>query len=141
MGHTDYSSAKKAVFRGMWLLAAVTLVEVFFSLAGKGYIPGITFIQDYNWTIAIVGLVLIVLSLYKAYFIVYEFMHMGSEVKGLRMTVLLPMLLLVWAIIAFFNEGSAWKNRREVVKERNEVKTIEVPIGSTTNKRDTKNIN
>ena len=35
-------------------------------------------------------------------------MHMGHEVKGLRMTVLMPMLLLVWAIIAFFYEGSAW---------------------------------
>jgi len=140
MGHSDYGSAKKAVFRGMWLLAAVTLVEVFFSLAGKGYIPGLTSLGDISWLVYVVGIILVALSLYKAYFIVYEFMHMGSEVKGLRMTVILPMLLLVWAVIAFFNEGSAWKDRREVVNERDAVKTIEVPIGGTMDKKDTKKI-
>jgi len=36
------------------------------------------------------------------------------------MTVLLPCLLLVWAIIAFFYEGSAWLENREVIKQKNE---------------------
>jgi cytochrome c oxidase subunit IV len=64
---------------------------------------------------------MISLSLYKAYFIVYEFMHMRYEVKGLAMSVLLPMLLLVWGIIAFFQEGDSWKDRRELIKEKNEM--------------------
>jgi len=50
---------------------------------------------------------MIALSLYKAYKIVYEFMHLGHEVPGMLKSVLLPALLLVWAIIAFFWEGTA----------------------------------
>jgi len=114
----DYDKAKKAVFRGMWLLAFVTLVEVAVSLFGKGHLGFNP--EGYGWMLMLVAVALIVLSLYKAYFIIYEFMHMGHEVRGLRMTVLMPVLLLVWAIIAFFYEGGAWKNNREKVQERNE---------------------
>lgn len=120
MGHLSYEESIKNVYRGLILLGAVTLVEVFLSLLGKGYvIPGA---EEYSVLIYIVGLGLICLSLYKAYFIIYEFMHMGYEVKGLAMTVLLPTLLLVWAIIAFFQEGDSWKGRREQIKEKNEIK-------------------
>jgi len=140
MGHSNYEAARKAVFKGMWLLAAVTLVEVFFSLAGKGYVPGLGFFEEYKWGVFVIGVALIALSLYKAYFIVYEFMHMGHEVKGLRLSVLLPTLLLVWAVIAFFQEGGSWKDRREVIEQRNDVETIEKPIGSTIRDIETKNI-
>lgn len=120
MGHLSYEESIKKVYKGLLLLGAVTLVEVFLSLLGKGYvIPGA---EEYKILIYIVGLGLIGLSLYKAYFIIYEFMHMRYEVKGLAMTVLLPTLLLVWAIIAFFQEGDSWKGRREQIKEKNEVK-------------------
>ncbi|HMQ49196.1 MAG TPA: cytochrome C oxidase subunit IV family protein [Saprospiraceae bacterium] len=118
MGHLNYDDAKKAVFRGLWLLAAVTLVEVFFSLLGKGHVIG--GVKEIGWVAYPIGLILIGLSLYKAYFIIYEFMHMRYEAKSLAMTVLLPTILLVWAIIAFFQEGDAWKGRREQIKEKNE---------------------
>lgn len=140
MGSTNYEGAKKAVFKGMWLLAAVTLVEVFFSLAGKGYVPGLGFFEEYKWGVYVIGFALIALSLYKAYFIVYEFMHMGHEVKGLRMSVLLPTLLLVWAVVAFFNEGESWKTRRNVVKERNNVE-LQVMPSKNSSDSNTKNIN
>jgi len=130
MGHLSYEDAIKGVYKGLFLLAAVTLVEVFFSLAGKGYIGFLGFLEHTSWAVYVVGFALIALSLYKAYFIVYEFMHMGSEVRGLRLTVLLPTVLLVWAVIAFFYEGSAWKNNREVIKERNEVQVINRPTGN-----------
>ena len=73
-----------------------------------------------GWLLALVAIALIVLSLYKAYFIIYEFMHMSSEARGLRLTVLMPCLLLVWAIIAFFWEGSSWLGNRELIKQKNE---------------------
>jgi uncharacterized membrane protein len=57
----------------------------------------------------------------KAYFIIYEFMHMKYEVKGLAMAVLLPMTLLIWAMIAFFNEGNKWYNYRNYVNTKNKV--------------------
>lgn len=124
MGHLTYEESKKLVVKGLWLLAIITLCEVFVSLFAKGYIwAGVENLQGLGLKAIMffIGVLLIGLSLYKAYFIVYEFMHMRYEVKSLAMSVLLPTLLLVWAIIAFFNEGESWKNRREQIKEKNEL--------------------
>lgn len=60
------------------------------------------------------------MSVYKAYFIIYEFMHLTYEVQGMRMSILLPTLLLVWGIIAFFQEGGSWFKRRDQIKQKNE---------------------
>lgn len=122
MSQKTYEESKKAVVKGLLLLGFVTLVEVFISLFGKGHIiPGI---NDIAWIGYVVGIIIAVLSIYKAYFIIYEFMHMAYEVKGLAITVLLPTSLLIWALFAFFQEGSAWKARRQLVKEKNKM-TIE----------------
>ena len=122
MSHKTYEESKKAVVKGLFLLGFVTLIEVFISLFGKGHIiPGI---KDIAWMAYPVGLIIAVLSIYKAYFIIYEFMHMAYEVKGLALTVLLPTSLLIWALTAFFQEGTAWKARREFVKEKN-AKSVE----------------
>ncbi len=122
MSHKTYEESKKAVVKGLFLLGFVTLIEVFISLFGKGHIiPGV---NDITWIAYPVGFIIAVLSIYKAYFIIYEFMHMAYEVKGLALTVLLPTSLLIWALFAFFQEGTAWKARREFVKEKN-AKTVE----------------
>lgn len=115
MGHLSYEESKKRVVYGLILLGVVTLVEVFISLFGKGHIiPGM---EKIRWLLYPVGLALIVLSLYKAYFIIFEFMHLKYEVKTLARAVLLPTTLLIWAIIAFLQEGNAWKNFREKVQK------------------------
>lgn len=119
MGHDNYEAAKKKVYVGMTILAVVTLVEVIFSLFGKGHI--IAGMEDNTAVVFIVGFIIVALSLYKAYYIVYEFMHMKYEAKGLAMTVLLPTLLLVWAIIAFFQEGSMWGENRDRVRQKDEI--------------------
>jgi cytochrome c oxidase subunit IV len=116
MGHLSYEDSKKLVYKGLVLLAVVTLIEVFFSLLGKGHV--IAGLEDISWLGYVIGFILIALSLYKAYYIIYEFMHMRYEVKGLALSVLLPTVLLIWAIIAFFQEGSSWKNRRDQIKEK-----------------------
>lgn len=119
MSHKTYEESKKAVVKGLFLLGAVTLVEVFISLFGKGHI--IPAVKDIAWIAYPIGLIIAILSVYKAYFIIYEFMHMAYEVKGLAITVLLPTSLLIWALFAFFQEGSAWKARRQLVKEKNKI--------------------
>jgi len=139
--HLSYEQSKKMVFRGLGLLAAITLIEVFFSLAGKGYIPGLGFLARGGFTVYLVGFILIALSLYKAKFIIYDFMHMKYEAKGLAMTVLLPVGLLFWGMIAFFNEGNYWGDRRDQIIEKNNIEVqspsavspIErMPVNSTT---------
>ena len=124
MGNLSYEDSKKLVYKGLVLLAVVTLIEVFFSLLGKGHVIG--GLEDISWLGYLVGLTLIVLSIYKAYYIIYEFMHMRYEVKGLALSVLLPTVLLVWALIAFFQEGTAWKQRRQQIDEKDKEKVEEV---------------
>ncbi|SEP68166.1 cytochrome C oxidase subunit IV family protein [Neolewinella agarilytica] len=115
-GHLSYEDSKKAVWKGLGLLAAVTLAEVFLSL-----MKAAEWAEDIQWVFVLASLLIIILSVYKAYFIIYEFMHMGYEVKGLAMSVLLPMFLLVWALIAFFSEGSYWKDNRAEIEDRNQL--------------------
>jgi cytochrome c oxidase subunit 4 len=101
------------------ILGCVTIVEVVVALFAKGHIiHGFDLKHGaghYFYMAAMIGA-----SLYKAYFIVFYFMHMAYELRGLVLSVLLPTTLLVWAIIAFFQEGSSWGARRELIRERNE---------------------
>lgn len=71
------------------------------------------------------NITMIAMSLYKAYLIVYEFMHMKYEAKGLKLSVVLPTCLLIWAVIAFLYEGNAWKNNRDRVDELSKIEVVE----------------
>lgn len=119
--HQSYDDQKKLVFYGLKLLGVITILEVAFALFAKGHlVPSITFGKDGGFGQALYMLVMIGASLYKAYFIIFFFMHMAGEVRGLVLSVLMPLLLLVWAIIAFFQEGGRWGAAREQIKEKNE---------------------
>jgi hypothetical protein len=76
-------------------------------------------------------LVMIGFSIYKAYFIIFNFMHLGSEVRGMALSIILPVGLLVWGIIAFFNEGISWNTRRSQIEEKNREMTKPVPQPGT----------
>ncbi len=110
----DHAQGIKIVYKGLGILAAVTIVEVFIALLANGHL-----VEGMHWSKLIYVPLMIAMSLFKAYFIVYEFMHMKYEVKGLAMSVVLPTLLLVWGVIAFMQEGGAWRARREKIKEFN----------------------
>lgn len=113
MSHLSYEESKKLVMRGLLILAIVTLLEVFVALLGKGYIS-----KGFHLPVSVMYILMIGMSLYKAYFIVYYFMHMKYEVPGLVKSVLLPTLLLVWAVIAFFTEGKTWHDWRARKNDR-----------------------
>jgi cytochrome c oxidase subunit 4 len=117
MGHS-YEKSKKIALSTILILAAITIFEVLFALTGKGHMFGGKLMMPGY----VIALVMIVLSLTKAYLIVYEFMHMKYEVPGLVRSVLLPTLLLIWAIIAFFYEGSDWQKRRDLILQKNNEK-------------------
>ena len=111
----DYQQNKKIALKTILILAVITVVEVLLALLGKGYL-----VEGFELPWYIMNIAMIAMSMYKAYLIVGEFMHLGHEVRAMGMSVVLPMLLLVWAIIAFMQEGGAWKDRREYVKDKNE---------------------
>lgn len=120
--HLSYEDSKAAVWKGLGLLAAVTVIEVVLSL-----LKAQDWAKELGWLFSLLAVLIIILSIYKAYFIIYEFMHMAYEVKGLAMSVLLPTFLLLWGVIAFFWEGSAWKGNREVIQERNRMESTVDP--------------
>ena len=118
MAH-DYETSKKIALRTIILLGIITIVEVVIALSGKGYLFGGALRMPWY----IMNLAMVILSVYKAYKIVFEFMHMKYEVRGLALSVLLPTLLLVWGVIAFLYEGSAWKGNRNDIQQRNAIET------------------
>ncbi len=48
----------------------------------------------------------IVLTIWKAKYIMMEFMHLGDEVKPLFYSIIVPLIFLVWLVIALIKEGS-----------------------------------
>lgn len=51
-------------------------------------------------------IIFVLMTIVKAYYIVSEFMHLGHEVKGLRWSIVYPMILVVWLLIALLVEGN-----------------------------------
>ena len=122
----DYEKSKKVALRIILLLGVITIVEVGVALLGKGYI-----IEGWHWHPWIMGGLMIGLSLTKAIYIIFEFMHMKYEFPSLVKSVLLPMFLLVWGVIAFLYEGNDWGNRRDLIDNKNKETIEEVGYHST----------
>lgn len=47
------------------------------------------------------------LTIVKAYYIVSEFMHLKYEVKMLIWSIMIPLMFIIWLIIALIYEGGA----------------------------------
>ena len=91
--HSEEEGVKKrkVIWRTFIILSLITLFE--FIIAG---------IFDSS---PLVNYTFIFMTLVKAFFIIWEFMHLGHETKGLKYTIALPAVFLVWFIIAMLVEG------------------------------------
>ncbi|MEM6641565.1 MAG: cytochrome C oxidase subunit IV family protein [Bacteroidota bacterium] len=49
----------------------------------------------------------IALTIWKAFYIVSEFMHLGHEKRSLRMSILLPLLFVIFLIFIMIYQGTA----------------------------------
>ena len=54
--------------------------------------------------------VIVVLMLWKAFYIVGYFMHLRHELRNMILTVVVPLFLFVWFIVAFLFDGNSFKN-------------------------------
>ncbi|WP_460894597.1 cytochrome C oxidase subunit IV family protein [Rufibacter soli] len=82
----------KAIWKVFFILCALTAVEFAFA-----------FMMDPG---TLRNAIFITLTLFKAFYIVGEFMHLKHEVKGLIWAVLVPTALLVWLLVALLVEGT-----------------------------------
>ena len=97
-------SAVKVIWRTFWILLGITLVELTL---------GMFVAPHYHQYKHIFNGVYVILTLAKAFYIVAEFMHLRSEIKNMIMTIVVPLLLFVWFIIAFLADGNSYLNLRQ----------------------------
>lgn len=103
-----YNRQVNAVWRATLWLSIITVVEVAIALiwmykVDPGGHSSKIFINSF----------FVVASLLKAFFIVGEFMHVRYETRALTLTILVPLVFLIWFIIAFLWEGAEWLDNRE----------------------------
>lgn len=83
--------------------------------------------------LAIKGII-VILMMAKAFYIVAYFMHLKHEIKNFIMTVIVPLALFIWFIIAFLSDGSSYRNLRNNYdphfKEQSTIKVEESAHGT-----------
>ena len=107
--------SKKRIWKTTLILSVITIIEL-----ALGYL---LYLTDFGagLNLAVKG-VIIILSLAKAFYIVSIFMHLGDEIRNLIMTIVVPLMLFIWFIIAFLADGVSWKNLRNEYNPKEPVK-------------------
>ncbi len=116
--HTDVASPEsraqvKRIWKIFWILLVITVAEVIMGMFFSHSLPG--------WAKALFFLVLTVL---KAGYIVSVFMHLGDEFKGFIVTVLIPLFLFIWFIIAFLADGGFWLRMNDESPARQRIEHV-----------------
>ena len=104
--HKSSSETVKRIWKTFWILLIITVIEL-----GLGLLLYALDLPDDLRRLLIKG-VIIILSLAKAYFIVSIFMHLGDEIRNMIMTIVIPLMLFIWFILAFILDGNSYKNLR-----------------------------
>ena len=100
------AEARKSIIRTALILTVLTSVEFVIAFTKHLYPDWFGISEAASQTIVVVTFV--ILTLFKAFYIVAEFMHLRHEVKRLAVTILVPFLFIVWLIIGLTVEGDYW---------------------------------
>ena len=104
--HAEHETMnKKRIWRVFWILTAITCVEFFIALVISPHLVG-------SPLHAAVNPVYILLTLFKAYFIVAFFMHLKFEKVGLALAIIVPILFIIGLILVLTNESHYWIDLR-----------------------------
>ncbi len=82
----------KWIWKTFFILVGLTAVEFLFA-----------FTMDAG---TLRNAIFIILTIFKAFYIVAEFMHLKHEAKALIWSILLPLALVAWLMVALLAEGS-----------------------------------
>lgn len=89
MSH-EHVSNEKRIWTVFGLLSVITIVEVFFGILKPEFLHLNSFLG-----LSLLNWIFILLTLVKAYYIVYAFMHMEGEKTTLQYAVVIPVIFLV----------------------------------------------
>lgn len=107
--HAEHGDHEGMTRGGIWkiffLLLGITVVEFIIALllVPKGIIPA-----------HIANPIYIVLTLFKAFYIVAYFMHLKFEKIGLALAIIVPILFIVGLILVLTNESHYWVDLKVV---------------------------
>ena len=89
MSHEHVSNTKR-IWLVFGILSVVTIVEVFLGIIKPDFLHmnNLLRMNLLNW-------IFIILTIFKAYYIIWAFMHMEGEKSSLRWTVVAPVIFLV----------------------------------------------
>lgn len=102
--HHDHvvGGGRKEIFRVTVILSVLTIVEL-----ALGY--SMYYIES-TLAIHFIKGVIVILMLAKAFYIVAYFMHLKHELRNMIMTIVVPLMLFIWFILAFISDGSSFNN-------------------------------
>lgn len=95
---------RKQLWKVFWILLVVTLIELVIGFYNSNFSP------------ALLKVIFVGLTIFKAYYIVAEFMHLGHENKGLRITVIIPYAIFaIYIVYICLIEGVYSKSVRSFI--------------------------
>ena len=104
--HHEPSGSTKRIWKVFWILLIITMVELGLGLS----LYALTLPEGLR--MHLIKGTIIILSLAKAYYIVSVFMHLGDEIRNMIMTIVVPLMLFIWFILAFLGDGNSYRNLR-----------------------------
>lgn len=93
---------RKRIWSVFWILLGITVVEFIVALAIAPHFEHAVWINP----------IYIILTLFKAYFIVAFFMHLKFEKVGLALAIIVPILFIIGLILVLTNESHYWVGLR-----------------------------
>jgi cytochrome c oxidase subunit 4 len=83
---------------------------------------------------------IVILMMAKAFYIVGYFMHLKHEIRNLIMTIVVPLALFVWFIVAFLYDGNSFRHLRNTYdphyKEQSTIKVAPKEEGKQDEKKE-----
>lgn len=95
----EVQPADRSKILNLWKIAGVLLLVTVVE-----FILAFSMPEHWKWMKVSI---FVCLTIVKAFYIVSEFMHLKYERKVLIWSILLPMIFVVWFVIALINEGGA----------------------------------
>jgi cytochrome c oxidase subunit IV len=99
------AAARKEVYRVTIILSILTIVEL-----ALGY--SMVKMSEQSFSRHLIKGIILILMLAKAFYIVAYFVHLKHELRNMIMTIVLPLGLFIWFIIAFLADGNSFRELR-----------------------------
>jgi cytochrome c oxidase subunit IV len=126
--HEHSGGGTKEIVKVTVILTVLTIIELILGFWMID-IP----LEKQGFRLAIKGTI-VILMMAKAFYIVAYFMHLKHEIKNMIMTIVVPLALFIWFIIAFLYDGNSFRNLRNTYdphfKEQSTIKVEKKEHGS-----------